>query len=277
MSTCNGQRAEVLAEDYLRGKLPEAEAQSFENHYLECNACFEHVRAMQAASEVLQKSPAQVLVARPTFRPPAWAAFALASAAVLILAIFVHWNGRNSQERQSIAQHAPVQTPKQQSTSALPQQSPTPEATQSKPTLELASLADRTLPPFHPTQVRGAEDEHFEAGMRAYVAENCKGALDELKRVPRTSARADAAALYSAACNYHLHNLASARATLVALASDQDSPLSEAARYLLAQIELAQNDLGPAKHWLNDTIALHGDYEARAREQLKKLTALASR
>jgi hypothetical protein len=275
MTICSGIRAEMFGEDYLRGTLAEVEAQSFEQHYLACGACFEHLRALQAARDVLGKEPKLV---RRKKRASTGAVFAVAAAAIVIATLAVHWSRRSGRPaRQDVALQAPVQSVTKPD-SATAQESRSAQAPESSLGTELASLADRTLPPFHPTQIRGAaEDEHFEAGMRAYSANDCETALNELKRVPRTSAHADSAVLYAGACNYKLHRFSAASEHLAELAKNEDSPFSEAARYYLAQVALGQQNSAQAQHWLNEVLALRGDYELRALAQLRKLSSLESR
>jgi hypothetical protein len=266
MRACSGERAEAVAEEYLRGDLPQAEALSFEEHCLECDACFEHVRVLEAVRDTL--------VEKHWMKPPVWAAVTMAAAAALIVAVAVqHWYAGTSHlsRPQSVSQ-VPVE---KQVAPPQPVQSTRPEPdapkTGSKPT-NLALLADKSLPPFRETQLRGASaGEHFESGMRAYAANDCATAIGELKRVPRSSDRGEAVVLYAGACQYQLRNLAAARASLTQLASNQDSPLTEVARYYLAQVELAQNHAAEARRWLNEVVSLHGDYEARASAQLKKI------
>lgn len=269
MTTCIGECAEAVAEEYLGDKLPEAEAQSFEEHCLECDACFERVRALQAVSEVLVRKPMLYK------RPPVWVAFAIAGAAILIISAAVHWRTGNAQlSRRNGVVQVPGESKVTPPLAVVPQpgqpEPPAPKAATNP--AKLALLADKSLPPFHPTQVRGASvDEHFESGMRAYVANDCATAVDDLKRVPRASDRAEPALLYSGACHYLLRNYNAARESLVQLANNQDSPLSEVARYYLAQVELAQDNRARAQRWLDEVIALHGDYEARARAQLRAI------
>jgi hypothetical protein len=50
-----------------------------------------------------------------------------------------------------------------------------------------------------------------------------------------------------------------------------DSPQQEAAFYYLAQIALADNDATAARHYLSQTISLHGDFEKRAHAELNQL------
>jgi hypothetical protein len=270
MPTCSQQRTEDVAEEYVRGELAEAEAQNFEEHCLECDACFERVRALQAVREVLAHGHVAPK------RPVAWIAFALAAAAVFIVFIAVRWRTGDSQSsrRQSVAQVEvpPAVVAPPSAVSPRPTQPETSVAKGEPRPTEIAALADKSLPPFHPIQVRGASsDEHFESGMRAYVASDCTTAVDELQRVPRTSDRGEAAVLYAGACHYVLRNFNAAHQSLVQLATNQDSPLSEAARYYLAQVELAQDHRDTARRWLGEVVALHGDYEARARAQLREI------
>jgi len=272
MTKCTGTRAEMLAADYLRGTLPDDEARSFEEHYFSCDRCFEHLRALQAAQGVLRETPAEVHPPRRNTRRWTWA-FAMAAAAILIAALAIHRSGPTGQvAKQNVAVQAPA-VPASEAPVASAQR-PVTAAKESDQKIEIASLADQTLPPYHATQVRGASaDEHFEAGMSAYLSKDCAAAVRELKRVPKNSDNSDAAAFYAGACNYKLRNFIAAQSSLRSLAN-QDSPLSEAARYSLAQVALLQENSAEAQQWLRDVVALHGDYEGRAREQLRKLASL---
>ena len=265
MTTCSGQRAEAVAEEYLRGELPEAEAQSFEEHCLECDACFERVRALQAVREVLVQKRSMAYM-----RSISWVT-AVAAIAVLIVSVAVHWHSKSQSPRQGSVAQVPVEPRVAPPTAVAPQPETPAQVSRTKP-VELALVADKSLPPFRATQVRGASaDEHFEAGMRAYIAHDCATAIDELAHVPKASDRSEAAVLYAGACHYVLRNFKAASESLVQIATNQDSPLSEVARYYLAQVELAQDHPANARRWLDEVVALHGDYEVRARAQLREL------
>ena len=69
----------------------------------------------------------------------------------------------------------------------------------------------------------------------------------------------------------HEGDLDGAAHSLRGVSDAGDSPEQEAALYFLAQIALARNDAGSARKSLERTVALHGDYERRARVELTHL------
>ena len=113
--------------------------------------------------------------------------------------------------------------------------------------------------------------------MKAYTAGDCRSALYILSRVPASSSNALAAQFYSGVCQMHLDNLPAATVTLRHVAAAGDSPQQEAAFYYLAQIALARNDAPSARQNLDRTLALHGEFEQRARRQSAALAAAAGK
>jgi outer membrane PBP1 activator LpoA protein len=75
----------------------------------------------------------------------------------------------------------------------------------------------------------------------------------------------------------HLGNLSGATSTLQRVASGGNSPQQEAAFYYLAQIALARNDAALARQYLDRTVALHGEFEQRARRQSAALASVAGK
>jgi hypothetical protein len=157
---------------------------------------------------------------------------------------------------------------------AGPQSPPTLKPPAIRAQSSVAQLADLTLPPFRAANLRGeGENADFTSAMRAYSAGDCRAALTALSRV-HVSSKGDntrAAEFYSGVCQMHLGSLSDASTTLQRVASAGDSPQQEAAFYYLAQIALLRNDAPSARQALNLTMALHGDFEQRARRQFAAL------
>jgi hypothetical protein len=146
------------------------------------------------------------------------------------------------------------------------------------PSISASQLADLTLPPFRAATLRGeGEDADFASGMKAYSAGDCRAALNSLSRVPESATSALAAHFYSGACQMRLGDLAAAATALQHVAAAGDSPQQEAAFYYLAQIALARNDVPAARLALDQTVALRGDFEQRARREAAALTAAAGK
>jgi len=159
-----------------------------------------------------------------------------------------------------------------------PPQSPNPRHPATSAPSSVAQLADLTLPPFRASNLREeSEDANFVSGMKAYSTGDCHSALRALTRVSSSSSAARAAQLYSGVCQMHLGDLPAATATLQRVAVAGDSPQQEAACYYLAQVALARNDLALARQYLDRTVALHGNFEQRARSQSAALAAAAGK
>lgn len=254
MTECVGAPAEKWLEPYLAGTLEEAKAQEFEEHYFDCPVCLAQVQAMQAVAEHLRRNPVAMPAKKVLAWPVRWRALAAAAALVAAVWIGYRWEAGRTPAQNHAVQQAPPVNP----------------GTSAKPVGE--ELADLTLPPYQPSRLRGeAEEARFQAGMKAYAAGNCEQALPQLEKVPARSAEALAAQFYAGACQMELRQWDAAAATLQAVAAKGDSPQQEPSLYLLAQISLERGDLTAARRQLEQVIALRGDYEQRARRQLKEL------
>jgi hypothetical protein len=244
---CNGELAEKLAEEYLQTKLPEAEAERFEEHYFGCTACLAYVQALQSAQQELTNLPIMApQKAKLWFsRNLQWGAAAavLVAALAALLVLTVHKSVPTANSAAKGASPAPALA------------SPTTAAPQ-----EIAHLADLELPPYNAPNLRGmGPDRNFGLGMKAYAEGNCATALPYLAQVPAGSPQAVAAHFYAGACQFSLHDLGKAAASLETTARAGDSPQLEAALYYLAQVKLAR-----------------GDAEKSARAQMAKLEQLGS-
>jgi tetratricopeptide (TPR) repeat protein len=273
MTQCTGTPAEKWLEAYLQGKLPEAKAQKFEQHYFDCPVCLEQVERLEAVARQLGRRPLKArkpLTAWPALGWPglAWPAraFALSAvAALLVIGFFgIRRINRPAQTNVALAPSVPAPQPPPHSKPAPP----------TLAALAVSRLADLTLPAFQANSLRGPSvDTHFEAGMKAYAAGDCSLAVKALSQVAAQDQDALAARFYSGVCRMHMGDLPAASATLRKVAGAGESAQQEAALYYLAQIALSGNDTATARRYLSRTIALHGDFERRARVELATLPA----
>jgi len=259
MSNCTGAPAEQLAEQYVAGTLPELEAQAFEEHYFDCPVCLAQLQALQVVARQMRRNPAKVPA-----RVIPWPQVAAAIGAIAALLLIAVMGYRNFKHRADVAKN-PGSNPSSVQKTEPPSSS------------AIAQLADLTLPPFAGSSLRGAaEDTKYQAGMKAYVSGDCAAAVGDLERVPTQSADALAAQFYSGVCQMKLNQLAAAAATLDRVVDKGDSPQQEAALYYLAQIALLRGDSAGASQNLEKVISLHGDFEQRAADEMKKLSAAFS-
>jgi len=301
MTQCIGSPAEEMAEQYLAGELPEAEAERFEEHYFGCDLCHAHLLALQEIRDGLARAamaiaapaagparikplgPRQSLRGRILAFPVPMAVLASLAAALLVGAVLVGiqrstpvlQSGHRAAGSMATAkvQPQPVESvhPEAKGDSQAAVKSAS-SAQLAPPETELASLADVHLPGYQQPQLRGEESANsdhaqFLSGMQAYAQGDCGGALGALAQVPATAADGLAARLYSGLCQLEGRELEGAQASFTAVVDAGDTPELETAEYFLAQTRLLRGDAQGAKDWLNRTIALHGDYEERAQKQ----------
>jgi Putative zinc-finger len=302
MTKCIGSPAEEMAEQYLAGELPEAEAERFEDHYFGCNLCHENLLTLKEIRDGLAREPTATVARaagpapvepRQSFRgrilafPVPMAVLASLAAALLVGAVLVGIQrsspvlqpghraaslnaAAKAQPQLALSAHPDAKNDSQATTKSGGANAPA--AQPGPPDTELASLADVHLPGYRQPQLRGeeapnSERAQFSSGMQAYAQGDCDGALVALAQVPATAADGLAAKLYSGLCQFQGHKLEAAQTSFTAVADAGDTPELETAEYFLAQTRLLRGDAQGAKDWLTRTIALHGDYEERAQKQ----------
>jgi hypothetical protein len=271
MTHCTGAPAELWLERYIQGTLPDSESQQFEEHYFDCPVCLAQVEALQAVRARLSQLPAEQLPASQPQAPAvelqakkrapllSWPKVTAAVVGIAASLLIVTMGERFLLPR-FLPPNVTLQT-------GPPTPSKSPAPTNQSPS-SVIQLADLTLPPFRAANLRGeSENAGFASGMKAYSGGDCRAALNSLSRVPASGSSALAAHFYSGICEIHLGDLIGAAITLQRVAAAGDSPQQEAAFYYLAQIALDRNDAVTARQNLDRTIALHGDFEQRARRQ----------
>lgn len=297
MSECIGSPAQELAEQYLAGSLPESEADRFEDHYFACELCHEHLLALAEirdglarepiaipAPEPARIEPRQSLSGRILAFPVPLAVLASLAAALLVGAVLVGIQRSTPVLQPGHARSMAAKAPTPQVPGAAQPGSSNPGSSSSEHAsvkgagksapaeTELASLADLRMPGYQQPQLRGeapADADHlqFSTGMQAYTQGDCNGALEALAKVPAGTADEVPAKLYSGLCLLKERKLDAAQASLANVVAAGDTPALETARYFLAQTQLLRGNVAGARHWLDQTIALHGDYEERAQKQ----------
>jgi anti-sigma factor RsiW len=265
MSNCTGRPADEWLEQYLQGTLPAHEQEQFEEHYFDCPVCLARVQALQAAQIQLGRHPVSTLIRK---SPIAWPIRVTTIAAMLLIGFIGYRIVSHQASGPGTAANPTL--PATQAATTAPQNS-TPPASPN-----LSQLADLTPPAYRPSNLRGtAEDSAFAAGMKAYSQGDCPRAVSSLSAVRAPDGDSLAASFYTGVCLMHEQKLSAAQDKLRQVAAAGDSPEQEAALYYLAQVELARNDTTAASRALGLTVALHGDFERRARIELATLPAPA--
>jgi Putative zinc-finger len=301
MTRCSGDPAEEMAARYLAGELSEPESEEFENHYLGCDPCHRMVMTAQALATELASEPAAIPALTPRREAVKKASagkilrfpfpirlsgqvleFGALAAAVLIAAVltgvFLKQSGTFDSDATAENGGRTTATPNQKAVSQPI--APVNQATKDGPAVpetEIASLADVHLPGYQPGQLRDAESSdsghlEFAAGMASYAKGDCRGALTHLARTPAGSEDALSAGLYSGICHFDQRAFDQAQASFKHVIAAGDTPQLETAEYFQAQTQILKNDAAGARNWLTRTVALKGDYEQRARQQLAALS-----
>jgi TolA-binding protein len=230
-------------------------------HYFDCPVCLGQLQALQAVREQLRLHPAPVSKRPKILSWPVLSWGLIGVAAALLVAAFNsqilgYIEGKHAQNAGITIKSAPPAKPAEPGNTGI----------------QLAQLADLRPPSYHAPTLRGeSETGPFAIGIQRYSAGDCSGAVAMLAKVPPADDHALAARFYTGVCRMSSGDLASAAATLRRVAAAGDSPVQESALYYLAQIALARNDLATAQTTLNQVIALHGDFEDKAKAQLNKL------
>ncbi len=305
MTECKGGPAQELAEPYLTGGLTEAESERFEDHYFSCTACCEFLMDLQAIRDGLSQAP--LVIADGANSKPAsgrligfpqrWMMVGAIAAGLVFAAVLVGVMERRGGNAGAVATAGNGAGPAGRIAVMTSPSAGNPSAGKDGAAreVEMASLADLQLPKYHAPQLRGAdgssapsdatdtEEAAFKTGMASYGRGDCAGALTQLAKVPVAVDRALAAALYSGLCEMRVHaptgsvraggDMSRAQADFNRVIAAGDSAELETAEYYLAQTMLLRGDETGARSLLTKTIALHGDYEERARREAARLTA----
>jgi tetratricopeptide (TPR) repeat protein len=249
---CQRVAKEEIIERYLAGKLPEAEAEAFEQHYLGCQSCFEELQLRHATAMELKRLP--VVSSRPVAVP--WSTrwtWILATAAVLFLTL------------------VSVTTFYRRPSPQVIQKPPAHGGAGEEILARLARV--ETAPPYVPLTIRGgktgAAAERFQEGMRSYMQQKYAGAIGPLQEAVRLDPSLQPALFYLGISHLMLDQPDEAVARLSRLTRLEASPYTEESHWYLAKAFLKKRDWVSAQRELEAVVALNGPHLPEARQALE--------
>ncbi|MEO7274529.1 MAG: zf-HC2 domain-containing protein [Vicinamibacterales bacterium] len=264
------------AEAYVAGELTDDEQARFEDHYFECEACFnavQHLQDLQAILPANRNAAGQPATIVPPSLPlgrriPGWAMVAAAS----LIAAAGLWGARTvltPPADPAVATTAAVPT----TIPPTPPESPIPAA---DPWLTLAVV---TPPIYAPLPTRAAASttataRAFEAAMADYTAADYERAAAALSALsPR--APADARVQFFLGVTHLLAGQVElARAPLERAVATRLTPYADEAHFYLAKTALATRDRAQAEAELRKAIRLGAGPEGEAARLLDALQTL---
>lgn len=234
-------------EAYAAGRLEEAAAAAFEDHYFACEACLQRLRLAQDLPDAF----ARPIAAR---QRPAWAV-GLAAAASLLLAVGL-WR---------------VVPPPAPGPGRLASVTPAP----SGPTRadRLRELGRFEPPAWSPQTLRGESSSPaaLEAGLRRYQVRDWAGAAPLLEQAAQAAPRDPRPAFFLGATLLLEGRVEPGVAQLRRVVALGDTPYLEEAHLLLARACLRRGDGAGAERELAAVVDLQGDFEPQARELRRRL------
>lgn len=290
--TCQLSRETERFEDYLLGRLSEAEQAEFELHFFECDECLAVLETMRTLQAELAASRVPAAVGTPWWRSGPMALAAGVGAIVLAGALFLWTAGQRP--GQVPAAGAPLMAdathdaaPATQLPASEPASPPAsaastePPAAQAAPTVpprrrSLGQLAQFTPPPYFALTLRGGReaataDDAFATGMQRYMARDYAGARQALTRAVGTDPGRPAAQFYLGICQLLDGEAEEAAATFARTVALGDSMYYEDAHFFLAKARLSQGRIAEARTALEAVATMAGDREAEARTLLGEL------
>jgi tetratricopeptide (TPR) repeat protein len=260
--TCEDVERDEIAEQYLLGRLPDADQEQFEAHYFDCPRCLERLRLLEELGAELSRDAGSG-----RSRPWLWrAAAGLAAAAVIVLAVRV---AQDSDGR--VASDEPGGAPTRAEDVALPTLEPPPAAPS---TPVVSRLGEIDPPAYSPPRLRGVTTQaqrEFRAAMELYAARDYAGASTGLRRAVAMDDSLVPAHFYLGVSYLQTDRIAEAVQELQRSVAFGESAYLEDAHFFLAKAHIRQEDWAAARSQLTDVIALEGDRREEATRLLAQL------
>ena len=253
--TCEEVEQRGIAEDYLLGRLSEADQEAYEQHYFECGECYARLEALRRVQSALTTT---ARAARPplTMRWLAVAAAAIVAVGGALFAWRLLSHPEVEPQQPPLAASAPAAKPPQ-----IPE--------------DVVQMARVEPPPYAPRRLRSAAPrERFDAAMEAYQAGDFAKAIPPFEEALRSAPGDDATRFYLGASYALTSEWRTAIQTLQPLLTRRDSAYAEEAAFITARAYVHVNDIAGAMAALDTTIAFDGDRAAEARALRAKLAAL---
>lgn len=261
---CEQVMSSEVAEKYLLGQLSEAEQKAFEQHYFECQRCFDELQTYRALQAEL-KQTATVIQREPIVqRAVSLWTWAAAATAVLLVVGIGYW----------LEPRRPPSAPPSATTIKTAPNVERPPVTRVP---SLSELAEVRPPNYTPAILRGASDEatlRFHEAMLHYVKNDYSGAIPGLHAASRLNSKAPDISFFLGICYLLTDQTDSAIAQLRRTVALGDSPYLEETRFYLAKAYVRKADPVAAQTELKKVILLHGEREKEARELLRQLESL---
>lgn len=254
---CQRIEQQGMIERYLAGKLAQAEAEAFEQHYLGCQSCFDELQFQHATAIELRVAPA----ASTQKAPAGWTigrTWALAAAAILVLTLVsipVFYRRQNVET----VQERPAQRDRRGDL--------------------IARLASVNAPSYIPITLRGGSksvaSERFQKGMERYGKGDYAAAASLLEQAAGLKPDLQPALFYLGISQLMAHQPDKAIATLSRLTQIEATPYLEESHWYLAKAFLRKQDLTSAQKELEVVITLNGAHLDEARRDLEAIRRLA--
>ena len=262
---CDRAVRESTAERYVLRQLNAADTERFEEHFFECDCCFQEVNTFRALREGLREpSPVPVPVSKVAWWRPVhswrWAAVvAMVLGVAGALQLWLPWRGSP----------LPASPDKEARATVVPAQ------TAATDRLKLAELAEvDRLPPFALPLLRGAErnaDREFREAMELYKSSRFEAAIPGLIAVSNADRNHAGSRFFLGICFLKLNQPQRAAEILREAVTLGDSSYREEASFYLAKAYLRLNRLDSAREELGKVIGMRGDLEASAHKLLGEL------
>jgi TolA-binding protein len=262
--------AHGIAELYLLGQLDETDRAAFEQHYFECNRCFDELKTLEAIRAVLPGTGSPTHAARHAWWP-VW----LATAAAVFLVAAMAWLSRPSDTGQRQAEIAakPVEVPP-----PIPTPTPQPPAV-AAPAIALTDLARFDPPRYVPPVLRGPEDDArrtFQAAMPHYMRGDYRQAVNGLRKAASLDPSAVDVSFFLGVTLLLAGETDAGVAELQRTVALGASPYLEEAYFYLAKGLLQRKDVTAARQALRSMMALGGDHQREAKQlqnQIERATS----
>jgi TolA-binding protein len=257
---CREVEEQDILERYTLDRLTDSERDAFEQHYFECDSCFEQVQTELAIHNELRSFP-RTKERRSFFGQARIWVPASAILAALFAAGAWWYTGRMPHVEQAVTPPAVTSPP-----ASLAQPST------AAPSLD--ELARVEAPPYSEVVLRGVEDEaqtSFRSAMQRYVKQDYTGAIPGLRAAVRTSPQSAQFNFYLGACYLLTGQTEAAVQSLRRTISLNDPAYSEAAHFYLAKAYLRNHYVSRAETELRTAARPGGSKAVEAAEILRQL------
>ena len=230
-----------IVERYSAGQLSEAEAEAFEQHFFECEKCYEALQDHAAIRAALSNAPREEL-SRPAPSSADFNPWWLLAAAMLVLGLglvlwLAPWAG-----------------------------SPGDQILIAASAVEAPAYEPRTL-----RSVTGEGELAFREAMAAYQEGDLAAAIPGLEKAAALDDGLGKAHFYLGACYLLEDQPEKAIDSLSRVAEVGESPYQESAHFYRAKAHLRLGDLDSALEDLSEVISVGGELKSQAEEVLEQI------